>query len=563
MTPEFVNPFPKAHPGPSDADPLTDDELSLLLAIPRAAESTPNSTLFRLPLGPHPSMGFVDATCAEVRSIVARLASTWKTKLAELLHKPDEPGCEWSIGPGTTICIMVEPSFHGIFHLLAFWAIGCTIQFVSAVDPEVGITQLNECHCRAMICSGLSEKQIDKWRKGFDGAIIQLPEQEQPHRLVQAEKHGQHNTFYPWPTAQRPTPAFILQSSGTTVLVPFYWPSFYTYLVITLATGTPMAFAYFMDVLRLTGNKIVEWALALDVGAIGCTSGMFRQIPEAMLETHSEFFRSLLSLSFGGSAMDVALSHTLERLKIPVTNVYGSSELGNILIARKAPYTHLTPLRAKPPPLVRPISEYGPDGSRYVELWVLASSSVHITHHLAYGGVPIKLEPFLGDGPHNGEPAFNLEDIFKEITINNASGSGSETVYIHAGRHGDQLRLTGLGVADIDAPLYEGLFTSEANARMVQLDGRPWTVDVVELFGTNMPSTALVIQLHLDQDQDHDLGGGSSSQELPISELFDVVEKSGCEKACISSESGQMSGAWTRIRKTRALQASTLFEYHT
>ncbi|KAF8750325.1 hypothetical protein RHS01_09372 [Rhizoctonia solani] len=401
---------------------------------------------------------------------------------------------------------------------------------------------------------GLSEKQIDTWRKGFDGAIIQLPEQEQPHRLVQTEKHGQHNTFYPWPTAQRPTPAFILQSSGTTgvpkllrfslyfytiglanhrqnqfslarlsrtykspythprlVLVPFYWPSFYTYLVITLATGTPMAFAYFMDVLRLTGNKIVEWALALDVGAIGCTSGMFRQIPEAMLETHSEFFRSLLSLSFGGSAMDVALSHTLERLKIPVTvKRIWSSELGNILIARKAPYTHLTPLRAKPPPLVRPISEYGPDGSRYVELWVLASSSVHITNHLAYGGVPIKLEPFLG----------------------------SETVYIHAGRHGDQLRLTGLGVADIDAPLYEGLFTSEANARMVQLDGRPWTVDVVELFGTNMPSTALVIQLHLDQDQDHDLGGGSSSQELPISELFDVVEK--------------MSGAWTRIRKTRA-----------
>ncbi|KAF8755542.1 hypothetical protein RHS01_05040 [Rhizoctonia solani] len=532
--------------------PLTDDELSLLLAIPRAAESTPNSTLFRLPLGPHPSMGFVDATCAEVRSIVARLASTWKTKLSELLRKPDEPGCERSIGPGTTICIMVEPSFHGIFHLLAFWAIGCTIQFVSAVDPEVGITQLNEY----------------TWRKGFDGAIIQLPEQEQPHRLVQAEKHGQHNTFYPWPTAQRPTPAFILQSSGTTgvpkllrfslyfytiglanhrqnqfslarlsrtykspythprlVLVPFYWPSFYTYLVITLATGTPMAFAYFMDVLRLTGNKIVD----------------------------------LLSLSFGGSAMDVALSHTLERLKIPVTNVYGSSELGNILIARKAPYTHLTPLRAKLPPLVRPISEYGPDGSRYVELWVLASSSVHITHHLAYGGVPIKLEPFPGDGPHNGEPAFNLEDIFKEITINNASGSGSKTVYIHAGRRGDQLRLTGLGVADIDAPLYEGLFTSEANARMVQLDGRPWTVDVVELFGTNMPSTSLVIELHLDQDQDHDLGGGSSSQELPISELFE----SGCEKACISSESGQMSGAWTRIRKTQALQASTLFEYHT
>jgi hypothetical protein len=135
-------------------------------------------------------MGLVDATCAEVRSIVACLADTWKSKLADILRKPDEQVCGSSVGPGTTICIMIEPSFHGIFHLLAFWAIGCTVQFVSMSDPVVAISQLNECDCRVMVCSGFDEEWIEAQRKIFNGVIIKLPEEEQAHRLVQSEKLG-------------------------------------------------------------------------------------------------------------------------------------------------------------------------------------------------------------------------------------------------------------------------------------------------------------------------------------------------------------------------------------
>ncbi|GAB1526536.1 hypothetical protein RhiTH_009703 [Rhizoctonia solani] len=456
MSPEPAVSYPDVHPGPSDADPLTDDELSLLLAIPRAAESTPNSTLFRLPLGPHPSMGFVDTTCAEVRSIVARLASTWKTKLSELLRKPDESGCEWSIGPGTTICIMVEPSFHGIFHLLAFWAIGCTVQFVSVSDPSVGIDQLNECECKVMVCSGFDEEWIIARGSEFNGVIVSLPEEEQAHILVKNEKHGH---------------------------------------------ATPVAFVHFANfhVLRFDPSVFVDWAKTLDVGAITCSSGLVRQIPAAMLETHAEFFRSLFSFAFTGSSLDCASSSVFERLGIFITNIYGSSEFGRILNSSNAPYTHLRPWGDTPAPLVRAISEYASDGTRYVELWISCKTSLRLSHHLSNGGVPVKLEPFPGDGPHKGEPAINLEDIFQERTIVNESNSKIETVYIHAGRHSDQLRLSGKGYGNIDAASYEAALMSELSSRMGQSDCcYPWTIDAVQLFGGNMPCTALIVQLGSD-----------------------------------------------------------------
>ncbi|KAJ1304159.1 hypothetical protein OPQ81_008559 [Rhizoctonia solani] len=50
-------PPPNAYEGPDDNDPLTEKELEILLAIPRAAENTPNDTAFRIPLGADPLYG--------------------------------------------------------------------------------------------------------------------------------------------------------------------------------------------------------------------------------------------------------------------------------------------------------------------------------------------------------------------------------------------------------------------------------------------------------------------------------------------------------------------------
>ncbi|CAE6412017.1 unnamed protein product [Rhizoctonia solani] len=575
MTPS--SPVPYA--GPSDNDPLTDDELAILLAIPRAAETTPNTTLFRLPLGPDPSTGWIDATCAETHSIVARLADVWKSKLFDLLCDPDQPVTNSSFGPGTTICIATQPDFYGVFHILAFWALGCTVQCVPMKDPISAIDQLNESGCKMLLCSEFDDGWIEARKAQFKGVVVQLPKGEQALELVRLEKQGQADAPPPWPAVRRPTPLLILQSSGTTgrpkllrsslycfavrvaayrqtnvlsarpdqiaknaythprlVLVPFYWSSVYFFMLTHLATSTPMAFAYVMDIYQLPPSRLIDWAIALDVGAIATSTGIIRLIPEATYRAHAKFIQSLYSFNFGGSAFGNALSQLFEELKFPATNMYGSSELGTILVTSKPPYTHLRPYRGIPPPLVHPISEYGPDGSRYVELWFTPTMSPLLAHHLAHSSNPVKLEPFPGDGPHKGELAFNLDDIFQELTISNESELKSETVYIHLGRHTDEVRLGEGGFGSVNGALYEATIGHEINTRISRSGGSPWTLDSVQLFGNNMSRTALVIQLRLDQD----LTGSYGSNPLkgpPIHEIYESVEETnnllgltGCER---------------------------------
>ncbi|CAE6417057.1 unnamed protein product [Rhizoctonia solani] len=567
MSPDSATPSPRLYPGPNDEDPLTEDELALLLAVPRAAESTPNATLFRFPLGPDPSMRWIDATCAETYSIVSRLADTWKSKLSGLLNESNGLA-SGSVGPGTTICMAIKPDFHGIFHLIALWAIGCTVQFVSMADPSVAIDQLHETGCNVILCSGFDDDWIEARKNQFDGIILQLPEQEQAHELVKSEKQGQLKvTTPPWPVPQRPTPIVILQSSGSTgrpkllrqslyyytirhkdncqaylgtahsgrtsktpythprlVPIPFYWSSTPYYIFTHLTTATPMAFAYFTNILKFPPSQLLDWAVALDVGAISCSSGLVRSIPRASFECHAEFLRTLYSFSFTGSSMDNNLSKLFEELKIPIVNLYGSSELGRIFQASRPPYTHLRPFRGAALPLVHPISEYGADGSRYIELWYTPDVSPRLVHHLAFGGVPIKLEPFPGDGPHKGELAVNLEDIFQELPIRDASGSVVETVYIHVGRHSDQVRLGAGGVGSVDAALYEATFGSEINARLGRSDSCPWTLDGVQLFGNNMSCTSLVVQLCRNQASPQPQGS-ISSNDFPTHDLFESIEK--------------------------------------
>lgn len=173
--------------GPRDDDPLTEGELSLLLAIPRAAQSTPNATLFRLPLGPDPALGWIDVTCAETYSIVSRLAAVWRTRLSELTDEVSEP----EVGPGTTICIVSHPPVHALFHMLAFWSLGCTVQSLSpGVSGENADAGLRQSGCKVLLHSCMSDAWVEGRKIQFKGKIVQLTEDEYAHRLAQAEKEN-------------------------------------------------------------------------------------------------------------------------------------------------------------------------------------------------------------------------------------------------------------------------------------------------------------------------------------------------------------------------------------
>lgn len=191
-------PFPVPYAGPRDDDPLTEAELSLLLAIPRAAKSTPNATLFRLPLGPDPALGWVDVTCAETYSVVSRLAAIWRDRLSELLgERTDGVVTESKVGPGTTICILSCPPVNALFHLFAFWALGCTVQFFSTgVKEEVVDSNLRQSGCKVVLHSGVDDVWIEGREAHFEGKVVRLAEDEYAHRLAQAEKENSEHTYF-------------------------------------------------------------------------------------------------------------------------------------------------------------------------------------------------------------------------------------------------------------------------------------------------------------------------------------------------------------------------------
>ncbi|CAE6410062.1 unnamed protein product [Rhizoctonia solani] len=417
-----------------------------------------------------------------------------------------------------------------------------------------------------MLCSGYDQAWIEAREKQFDGVIVQLPKEEQADQLVKSEKQG-HLSTLPWPAPQRPTPAVILHSSGTTtnpklfrmslytftirltetcrthlslaglkrtsktprthprfIAAPFYWTSTFYYIFTHLVTATPMAFGSFVDIYQAPPGDLIDWGIALDAGAMTWPSGPARLIPRATYEAHAEFLRTLYSFSFTGSTMSKALSQVFEELKIPIVNLYGSSELGRVLYSWKPPYTHLRPCRDVSPPLIHPISDYDTDGTRHVELWITPIASPILAHYLAHGGVPLKLEPFPGDGPYKGELAVNLDDIFREVKVGDQDGS-TETVYIHMGRHTDEVRLGEGGFGSIDATEYEGTIELEINSRIGGVGGCPWKLDGAQLFGNNMSCTALVIQLRLDRNFEGPDHGADPAKSLPIAELQESVER--------------------------------------
>ncbi|CUA71417.1 Outer capsid protein VP4 [Rhizoctonia solani] len=570
MRPELATPFPTAYPGPSDDDPLTDDELTLLLALPRAAESTPNATLFRFPLGPNPSMGWIDVTCAEARAIVARLAEEWKVRLSDVLGRNGQPISDISVGPGMTICILVKPDFYGIFHLLAFWALGCTVQFMLTTDPAILDDQLSQSNCKVIIYSGFDDDWVAERKKYYHGPILKLPEEEQAHRLAESEKKGQAGVSHPWPTPRRPTPALILQSSGTTgppkllrcplhyytiglgyfcqtylgsalsgrtfktphthprlLLASFCWQSAIMAFFVNLTTATPIAFAHVRDYLNVSSSQFVEWATALDVGAISCHGAQVHHMSRAVIKANTKFFQSLFAFTLSGTTVDSSLSEFLTQLDIRITNQFGMTELGALFGTNKPPYTYLRPVPYSGPPLMRPILGFAREGSRYVESWYSAVTSPMVALHLAHGTPHIKIEPFPEDGPHKGEPSINTGDIFQELTIKH--GTETETVYIHSGRSSDQLYVgrSGARMGYVNGAIYESQLLSEINTRLLtnRAGGYPWGVGGIQLFGSNMPCTALIVQIRPHEGESKGVPQTEHPDESFIRLIHDSVEK--------------------------------------
>jgi hypothetical protein len=113
------------------------------------------------------------------------------------------------------------------------------------------------------------------------------------------------------------------------------------------------------------------------------------------------------------------------------------------------------------------------------------------------------LEPYPGKGPHHGELATNWGDIFREIRVPKPGTEGeTELVYVHIGRADDTLRITSNGT-DLNASGYEAELGSLLEPRLAELGG--WRLDTLQLFGSGLPSTALVIQLQGEKTWDEAL----------------------------------------------------------
>ncbi|KAG8726534.1 hypothetical protein FRC12_023309 [Ceratobasidium sp. 428] len=166
--------------------PLSQLELAILLALPRAASKSPDSVLFKIPHSDNPNLGFVDTTCSEAASIVARLAHTWDSRLAETLGAPLKEK------DGVVIAIASEPAVHAWFHHLAFWALGCGVQYFNAnFEPGVIDNLLKQGGCSVILCSGDTlETSMHDCAQRLGIPVVTLQEEEYAINLAKREQEG-------------------------------------------------------------------------------------------------------------------------------------------------------------------------------------------------------------------------------------------------------------------------------------------------------------------------------------------------------------------------------------
>ncbi|CAE6468552.1 unnamed protein product [Rhizoctonia solani] len=443
-----------------------------------------------------------------------------------------------------------------LYSIGSHWALGCTVQLVSSTMGDENVpVYLEKSGCRVVVYSGISETLEKRVRSDFNGVMIRLSEEEHAHRLAQSIKHSQADPTYPWPEPRRPDPAIVLHSSGSSgaakllqfslhfytlnfsltencaaisnntsnsrpflIFSPPYWQSFGSVFTGQLATGAPIAFTHVPDIAQFPSNQFIDWVKGLDVGGLMCAPRFIRDILASGSEANIKYLQGLSSIIVGGSALDESTGVLAEKYKLKLTNAYGSTEMGAIMRTDQPPYTHLH-LFPESDALVLPISDAEPDGSRQVQLWHSLSTSNKVAHLEAKGDIPLKFEPFPGEGPHKGEPAVTAGDIFTEV-----QGS-SENAYVYLGRNDDLIKLAGNGGWDINTSAYETELTSAITSYLASQGNKAgrWLVDGVQLFGNNRPCTALVVQLcPVDQDSKSEIG-----RELleRLSELADSVNE--------------------------------------
>ena len=165
--------------------PLSQSELKLLLALPRAADTTPNATLFKIPCGPDPKLGFIDVSCAEAASIVSRLAAVWGPRLSPLHRSLRGDQCP-------NIGFAVRAPVHGFFHRLAFWALGYCVQYFDVSFAE-GVVDglLRDGACTTILYEGDDMKEwAVRCMERLMIPALELPEEEFAINLAKREKEG-------------------------------------------------------------------------------------------------------------------------------------------------------------------------------------------------------------------------------------------------------------------------------------------------------------------------------------------------------------------------------------
>jgi hypothetical protein len=176
-------PFHHSDADASVPEPLSSDELAILLALPRAAKAAPGATIFKIPHGPDPSLGFVDVSCAEAVAIVSRLAAIWDIRLSNLGLHLDEKN-------GLSLAIAVEPPIHAFFHHLALWALGYCVQYFSTgLEVEFIDNLLKEGGCAALLYGGTDVRGLAEGvRERLGVTLIEITEKEYAINLATQEK---------------------------------------------------------------------------------------------------------------------------------------------------------------------------------------------------------------------------------------------------------------------------------------------------------------------------------------------------------------------------------------
>ncbi|KAG8721360.1 hypothetical protein FRC08_013723 [Ceratobasidium sp. 394] len=413
---------------------------------------------------------------------------------------------------------------------------------------EVVDRHLKQSGCKLVVYSGKTEAWVRRRRELHGIEMVELPENEYARVLAQEERNNS-DTPPEWPTPKRPSPALIIQSSSSCAnpkLMSFslhfytiglawnceqylgskplrpgkgprthprlvykrpFWQAFHSLLIEHLVTATPVTFVATSELCRLSGQELVAWIETSDIGGLASSVHNVREI--VTVDAHTELLQGLYSIVMIGSVVDERLSDMIAQKQLKAIagkpqNRFGISELGRLLWANQAPYTHLCPFPNFPPPLAVPISNgAGCDShpsklpGREVQLWYLVDSCPQLAHVAFQGGVPLKLESFPGPGPAHGRLAMNLGDIFHEVHLR--EGTKDQVVYAHAGRFDDYLRLRGGDGQHINASWYEIEVRSLVDDG---LRGSQWALDAVQMFGSNLPMAALVVQLLGEADLD-------------------------------------------------------------